>query len=202
MAFELPSLPYEFNALEPYMDSKTVEIHYTKHHKGYADKLNKTLEKYPELFEKTPEKLLININEIPDEIKTKVRNFGGGVVNHNIFWKVMCPANKSGECSGEILNKINENFVSFTEFKKQFTEKATTLFGSGYCWLVVNQEGNLEIMTTKDQDSPLSIGKKPILVIDVWEHAYYLKYQNRRPDFIEAFWSLINWDKVDELLKE
>lgn len=193
----LPKLPYAFSALEPYMDAKTVEIHYTKHHQTYLDKLNSALERHPALFEKSAEELISNLNSIPTDIKNPVRNFGGGFVNHNVFWEVMAP-NSGGHPKGKIAEAINRNFGSYEEFKKQFTEKATTLFGSGYCWLVLS-EGTLEIMTTKDQDSPLSVGKKPILVIDVWEHSYYLKYQNRRAEYIEAWWSLVNWKKVDEL---
>ncbi|MEK6908856.1 MAG: superoxide dismutase [Nanoarchaeota archaeon] len=194
----LPKLPYAFDALEPYMDAKTVEIHYSKHHQTYCDKLNVALEKHPELFDKTVEELVANLKVIPEDIRNAVRNFGGGFVNHNIFWEVMGPVSKDNHLKGKIIEKINRDFGSFDEFKKQFTEKATTLFGSGYCWLVLS-DGKLEIMTTKDQDSPLSVGKKPVLVIDVWEHSYYLKYQNRRSEFIEAWWNLINWNRVNEL---
>ncbi len=193
---ELPALPYAFNALEPYMDAKTVEIHWGKHHKTYVDKLNSALEKHPELFEKSVEKLLKNLNAVPEDIRTAVRNFGGGHANHSLFWEVM--TGKKMEYKGKVLDKIKKDFGSFSEFQKQFTDKATTLFGSGYCWLVVS-DGKLEIMTTKDQDSPLSVGKKPILVIDVWEHSYYLKYQNRRAEYVEAWWNLVNWKRVEEL---
>ena len=194
---QLPKLLYSFDALEPYMDSKTVELHYTKHHQGYCDKFNLALEKHPKLFEKNAEELLSNLNIIPEDIKKQVINFGGGYVNHNIFWECMAP-HSINKIKGKILESINKNFGSFEEFKKQFTEKAITLFGSGYCWLVTNQNDKLEIITTKDQESPLSIGKKPVLVIDVWEHAYYLKYQNRRAEFIEAWWNIVNWQKVEE----
>ncbi len=192
----LLKLPYSFDALEPYMDARTVEIHYSKHHQTYCDKLNLALEKHPALFEKSVEELLIDLDKMPADIKTAIRNFGGGFVNHNVFWEVM--AGKKTECSGKILTAINKDFGSFDEFRKQFTASATTLFGSGYTWLV--KHGNkLEIMNTKDQDSPLTVGKKPLLVIDVWEHSYYLKYMNKRADFIEAWWNLVNWDKVNEL---
>lgn len=193
----LPKLPYAFDALEPYMDSKTVEIHYSKHHQTYCDKLNLALEKHPDLFDKDVEELLTGLDKVPKDIQTAVRNFGGGYVNHNLFWECMHPASKSAP-KGKIVEKINKDFGSFEEFKKQFTQHATTLFGSGYTWLV-ESNGKLEIINTKDQDSPLSVGKKPLLVIDVWEHAYYLKYQNRRAEFIESWWNIVNWKKVEEL---
>ncbi|MEK6915307.1 MAG: superoxide dismutase [Nanoarchaeota archaeon] len=192
----LLKLPYSFDALEPYMDAKTVEIHYSKHHQGYCDKLNIALEKHPSLFDKSVEELLADLDNVPADIKTAVRNFGGGYVNHNVFWE--CMSSKGTECSGEILNAINRDFGSFDEFKKQFTSSAVSLFGSGYTWLVIDKHNKLEIINTKDQDSPLTLGKKPILVIDVWEHAYYLKYMNKRADFIEAWWHLVNWEKVEK----
>jgi superoxide dismutase, Fe-Mn family len=200
MVYKLPELPYGFDALEPYMDAKTVEIHYGKHHKGYCDKLNIALEKHPELFKKKVEELLTDLDSVPEDVKKAVRNFGGGFVNHNMFWACMkFNSGSENKPSGKILEAINKDFGNFDAFKEKFTASAATLFGSGYCWLVVNFENKLEIITTKDQDSPLSIGKKPVLVIDVWEHAYYLKYQNKRPEFIEAWWNLVNWDKVEEL---
>lgn len=192
----LPKLPYSYDALEPYMDAKTVEIHYSKHHQTYCDKLNLALEKHPSLSDKKVEELLVNLDKVPKDIQNAVRNFGGGFVNHNMFWECMSNHSKSVP-KGKVIEKINKDFGSFDEFRKQFTQHATTLFGSGYTWLVLS-DGKLEIINTKDQDSPLSLGKKPILVIDVWEHAYYLKYQNRRAEFIEAWWSLINWKKVEE----
>ncbi len=195
----LPKLSYAFDALEPYMDAKTVEIHYSKHHQTYCDKLNLTLEKYPSLFEKKVEDLLKDLNSVHSDIQTAVRNFGGGFVNHNFFWEIMCPASLSGKCSGNLLKSIVRDFGSFSEFQKQFTEKSLALFGSGWVWLASDSKtNNLEIIPTKDQDSPLSIGKKPILVIDLWEHAYYLKYQNRRSEFIESWWNLINWNRVEK----
>jgi len=191
----LPKLPYAFDALEPYMDAKTVEIHYSKHHQTYCDKLNLALEKHPALFDKTVEELLIGLDKVPKDIQTAVRNFGGGYVNHNVFWECMRP--KKTEAHGKVLDAIKKDFGSFEEFKKQFTQNATTLFGSGYTWLVLSN-GKLEIINTKDQDSPLSVGKKPLLVIDVWEHAYYLKYQNRRAEFIENWWNMVNWKQVEK----
>jgi superoxide dismutase, Fe-Mn family len=192
----LPKLPYAFDALEPYMDAKTVELHYSKHHQTYCDKLNAALEKHPQLFDKSVEELLTNLNAVPEDIRTAVRNFGGGLANHNVFWE--CMAKGGGKAGGAILKRIEQDFGTFEEFRRQFTEKATTLFGSGYTWLVVGENDKLEIMNTKDQDSPLSVGKKPVLVIDVWEHAYYLKYQNRRAEFIEAWWNLVNWKQVEK----
>lgn len=194
----LPKLPYSFDALEPYMDAKTVELHYSKHHQGYCDKLNMALEKHPMLFDKKVEDLLSDLNSVPEDIRVAVRNFGGGFVNHNIFWDCMTSVSNSGKCTGKVLDAINRDFGGFDSFKEKFTDSATKLFGSGYCWLVSNSDGKLEIINTKDQDSPLSIGKKPVLVLDVWEHAYYLKYQNRRPEFIGAWWNLINWKQVEK----
>ena len=192
----LPKLPYAFDALEPYMDAKTVEIHYSKHHQTYCDKLNAALEKHPALSEKKVEELLVELDKMPADIKTAVRNFGGGYVNHNVFWECMSP--KKTEASGKVLAAINKDFGSYEEFHKQFTEKATTLFGSGYTWLVKDKSGKLEIVNTKDQDSPFSVGKTPVLVIDVWEHSYYLKHQNRRAEYITAWWSLVNWNQVEK----
>ena len=192
----LPKLPYAFDALEPYMDAKTVEIHYSKHHQTYCDKLNLALEKHPALFDRKVEELLVDLDKMPAEIKTAVRNFGGGYVNHNVFWECMAPHSKSAP-KGKIIEKINKDFGSFEEFRNQFTTHAASLFGSGYTWLVLS-DGKLEIMTTKDQDSPLTLGKKPLLVIDVWEHSYYLKYQNKRADYIEALWNVVNWGQVEK----
>ncbi len=193
----LPKLAYSFDELEPYMDSKTVEIHYSKHHQTYCDKLNLALEKHPLLFERSVEDLLTNLNSVPKDIQTAVRNFGGGFVNHNFFWKIL--SSKKQNCSGDLLEAITRDFGSLDEFKKQFTEKSIALFGSGWVWLTLDLKSKkLEITPTKDQDSPLSIGKKPLLVIDLWEHAYYLKYQNRRAEFIENWWNLVNWNIVEK----
>jgi len=195
---ELPALPYAFDALEPYMDAKTVEIHWGKHHKTYVDKLNLALDKYPGLFDKSVEDLISDLDSMPSDIKTAVRNFGGGHTNHSFFWPCMAPK-AGGIPSGKIADAIKKDFGSFDEFKKLFTDKAVTLFGSGYAWLVVRDGDKLEIMTTKDQDSPLSLGKKPILVIDLWEHSYYILYNWRRAEYVEAWWNLVNWKKVEEL---
>ncbi len=197
MKHELPKLNFEYNALEPCMDAKTVEIHYTKHHQGYINKLNAALEKHPKLFEKSVEELLSDLNSLPVDIKKAVINHGGGHANHSLFWQVL--GRPKQECKGRILKAIEKEFGSFTAFKEKFSEMSANFFGSGWVWLVVNEENNLEIISTANQDSPLSINKKPILVIDLWEHAYYLKYQNRRPEYIEAFRSIINWEEVEEL---
>ncbi|MGV8142756.1 MAG: superoxide dismutase [Candidatus Pacearchaeota archaeon] len=194
----LPALPYAVDALEPYMDAKTVEIHHGKHHKTYVDKLNLALEKHPTLFDKPIEELLTHLDKVPEDIRTAVRNAGGGHANHKLFWEILSPHKQ--EAHGKILDAIVDSFGSFEEFKKQFSEKSLAFFGSGWVWLVVDlKTKKLEIACTGNQDTPLSSGKQPVLVIDLWEHAYYLKYQNRRNEFIEAWWNLINWKRVTEL---
>jgi Fe-Mn family superoxide dismutase len=199
MPHELPKLAYSYDSLEPFIDAKTMEIHYSKHHKTYVDKLNAALEKHPEFQKKKVEDLLMGLNKVPEDIRTAVRNHGGGVFNHNFFWQIL---KKGTKPKAEIEKAIIKKFGSFDEFKKQFTDKATTLFGSGWTWLVMNNKKELEIMQTSNQDSPISQGKIPLITIDVWEHAYYLKYQNRRAEYIEAFFNVINWDKVNELYKK
>ena len=196
MKHELPKLEYAYDALEPYIDAKTMEIHHSRHHQTYVDKLNKALDGYEELQKKTAEELIKNIDKIPEKIRTAVRNHGGGVVNHNLFFNIL---RKDVKISGNILREIEKEFGGFDEFKKMFSESAMSVFGSGWAWLVLNKEGKLEIVKTANQDSPLTIGKIPLLAIDVWEHAYYLKYQNRRADYVDAFFNVINWDKVNEL---
>jgi len=195
MAFELPPLPYDYDSLEPYIDEETMKIHHDKHHKAYTDKLNVAIEGNKDLQNKSAEEILTNINEVPPEIKQAVINNGGGYVNHSFFWEIL---EKDKEFSGEIAEAINSKFGGFEGFKEEFKKAATTLFGSGWTWLVLNK-GELEIIQTKNQDSPLSLGKTPLIALDVWEHAYYLKYQNKRPDYIEAFFNVINWEKVNEL---
>lgn len=195
MKYKLPELGYAYDALEPYIDAKTMEIHYSRHHQAYVDKLNSVLEKYPELQEKSAEKLIKGLVSLPEEIKTGVRNFGGGHVNHSFFWQIL---KKDIKMSGEIAKKIEGEFGGFDKFKEKFSNSAVSLFGSGWTWLVLHN-GKLEIVTTVNQDSPLSIGKTPLLVIDVWEHSYYLKYQNKRADYVEAFFNIIDWEKVNEL---
>lgn len=197
--YTLPKLKYELNALEPYIDRETMALHYGKHHQTYCDKLNGALEKYPELAEKLAEELLKELNNLPEEIRKSVQNFGGGFVNHNFFWSILRkPEEGNNLPMGELAQKIDQQFGNFDFLKKQLSDKALGLFGSGWAWLVVNQVGALEITTTANQDSPLSLGKRPLLTIDVWEHAYYLKYQNRRAEFIEALWSVFNWRKIEE----
>ncbi len=199
MAHALPELNYGYNELEPHIDTKTMEIHHTKHHQTYINNLNVALENYPELFEKTVEDLLINLENIPESIRVAVRNGGGGHANHSLFWRTIGP-NSGGTPSGQILAKINESFGDFENFKKDFGEKATKQFGSGWGWLCQDKSGKLVTMSTPNQDSPLSAGLNPLLGIDVWEHAYYLNYQNKRPDYINAFWNIINWNEVEKNL--
>ncbi|MBW7996350.1 MAG: superoxide dismutase [Candidatus Glassbacteria bacterium] len=191
---QLPDLEYAFDALEPHIDARTMEIHHGKHHQGYADKLNAALEGHPELQAKSVEKLLAELNSLPESIRTAVRNNGGGHANHSLFWPVL---KKGVSLAGPVADAINSAFGGFDEFKARFSAAAAGQFGSGWAWLVVG-EGGLEVVATANQDSPLTSGKTPILGIDVWEHAYYLNYQNRRPDYIENFFSVINWDRVNE----
>ena len=198
---ELPKLSYSYSALEPFIDTKTMEIHHTKHHQAYVDKLNLALEKHQELFDKDLKELIKNINLIPEDIRTAVKNHGGGHLNHSLYWQIMTPNEKERKFEGKISEKIIKTFGSFEEFKKKLTEAALGLFGSGWAWLVLNN-GNLEIITTPNQDSPLMQNKTPILGIDVWEHAYYVKHQNRRNEYVEAFFNIINWKKVNELFEK
>lgn len=196
MPYTLPDLPYAYDALEPYIDEETMHFHHDKHHNTYVTNLNAAIEKHPELGEKTVEALLADIDSIPEDIRGAVRNNGGGHANHSFFWKVMAP-HAGGEPTGSIKDAIEAAFGSFDAFKTEFNAAATTRFGSGWAWLVVNK-GKLEVMSTGNQDSPLSEGKIPVLGLDVWEHAYYLKYKNVRPDYISAFWNLVNWDQVNK----
>ena len=198
MAFELPALPYAYDALEPHIDAKTMEIHHGKHHAAYVNNLNAALEKHPELAEKSLEELLSAVDALPADIRNAVRNNGGGHANHALFWQLMS-AKGGGEPEGRLAKAINETFGSFDEFKKQFAAAAATRFGSGWAWLVLNREGKLEVTSTPNQDPPIMEGKFPILGLDVWEHAYYLNYQNRRPDYVQAFFNVVNWDKVADL---
>lgn len=198
MKHELPKLPYKYDALEPYIDAKTMEIHYTKHHQAYVDKLNAALEKYPELQKKKVEELLRDLNNVPEDIRTAVRNHGGGHVNHSLFWELL---KKDVKFEGQIAKAINESFGNFDEFKKKFTEAALGRFGSGWAWLVLGN-GKLEVISTANQDSPLVEGKHLILGLDVWEHAYYVKYFWDRKAYVEAFWNVVNWKKVEELYKK
>ncbi len=194
MAFELPKLAYAYDALEPHIDARTMEIHHTKHHQTYITNLNNVVEKTPELQGKSLEELLGGINSLPEAVRGVVRNHGGGTHNHNLFWEIMGP-NAGGAPSGDLAKAIDASFKSFDDFKTEFTAAATTRFGSGWAWLVKKGSG-LAVISTANQDSPLMDGLTPILGLDVWEHAYYLNYQNRRPDYITAFWNVINWDAV------
>ena len=200
MAYELPELNYSFDALEPYIDAQTMEIHYSKHHQTYITNLNKALDSYPELFEKNIEDLLVNLDQIPESIRVAVRNGGGGHYNHSLFWETIGPKTEN-KISEKMNFLISESFDSFNNFKAEFTEKATKQFGSGWGWLAQDNGGKLVTLSTPNQDTPLSSGLNPILGIDVWEHAYYLNYQNRRPDYINAFWEIINWEAVESKLK-
>jgi Fe-Mn family superoxide dismutase len=201
MAFTLPPLPYPADALEPHIDKATMEIHHGKHHGAYVTNLNKALESAPDLQSKTIEELLAgNLAAVPEAIKTAVRNNGGGHANHSLFWNLLS-AKGGGAPKGEIENVITATFGGFDSFKEKFNAAATTRFGSGWAWLVKGKDGKFEILSTANQDSPLMDGKKPILGLDVWEHAYYLKYQNRRPEYIAAWWNVVNWDEVNKQLK-
>ncbi len=194
--FTTPPLPYAYDALEPYIDKQTMEIHHDKHHAAYTKKLNAAIAKHPKLFSMAPDVLLKDLSVVPGEIRTAVRNNGGGHVNHALFWEIMGPT-AGGEPTGDLAEAIKKSFGSFESFKEKFEEKATTQFGSGWSWLTV-AKGELMVEQTANQDSPLSQGRTPILALDVWEHAYYLKYQNKRPDYINAWWKVVNWPAVAE----
>ncbi|HHO56836.1 MAG TPA: superoxide dismutase [Trueperaceae bacterium] len=197
MAFQLPELGFAYDALEPHIDAKTMEIHYTKHHAGYTNNLNAALEKHPELADVSLEKLLRNIHSLPNHITKAVRNNGGGYANHSLFWQIINP-NDKGRLSGPLLAAINDKFGSVDIFKEGFSKTAATRFGSGWAWLVVDAFGELDLYSTANQDSPFYSNHTPILGLDVWEHAYYLNYQNRRPDYISAFWNVVNWNQVEK----
>ena len=199
MAFELPKLSYAYNALEPHIDARTMEIHNTKHHQAYIDKLNAAV-KGTKFEPMDVNEILEKINDVPESIRMAVRNHGGGHSNHALFWQVMVP-NAGGQPSGKVADAINQVFGSFDKFKEEFSNAAAARFGSGWAWLVANK-GKLEVYSTANQDSPLMEGKKPILGLDVWEHSYYLLYQNRRPDYVKAFWNVVNWKKVNELFEK
>ena len=195
-AYKLPDLPYAFDALEPHIDARTMEIHHDRHHQGYVNKANAALEG-TDMADKPVEEVLKNIDNVPAEKKQAVINNGGGHANHSLFWTVMSP-DGGGEPTGDLAAAIKSTFGSFNDFKEEFTNAAKTRFGSGWAWLVVNKSGDLEVLSTANQDNPYMDGLTPILGIDVWEHAYYLKYQNKRPDYISAFWNVINWDQVSK----
>jgi Fe-Mn family superoxide dismutase len=197
MAHELPPLPYDFSALEPHIDTQTMQIHHGKHHQAYVTNLNAALEKHPNLQGKSAEDLVRDLGSVPEDIRTVVRNNGGGHVNHTMFWKMMAP-NAGGAPTGAVADAIKASFGGFDAFKEQFAKAGVGRFGSGWAWLI-DSKGKLSIESTANQDNPISEGKKPILGLDVWEHAYYLKYQNRRPDYINAWWNVVNWAEVNRL---
>jgi len=200
MKFELPKLPYPYDALEPYIDARTMEIHHAKHHQTYVTKLNEALAKHPELEGKPLEELLRSLDSIPEDIRTAVRNHGGGHYNHSLFWRTMCPPTLSSSKGGPenaLAEAMNKSFGNFAKFREEFTKAAMGVFGSGWAWLLADGNG-VSITTTPNQDSPLTKGQRAILGLDVWEHAYYLKYQNRRPDYIEAWWNVVNWSEAEK----
>ncbi|QVK17486.1 superoxide dismutase [Mycoplasmatota bacterium] len=202
MKFELPKLPYAYDALEPSIDALTVEIHYDRHHRGYKNKLNTALEKHSEFGSgKSIEELLSEVNEIPEDIRQAVINTGGGYYNHNLYWSILTPNGKN-KPTGILLEAIESTFGSFDEFKEKVNQSANTLFGSGWAFVVVNKNKELEVVKSANQNSPLSDGKTPILAIDVWEHAYYLNYQNKRPDYVNAIWDIFNWNEIERLYEE
>ncbi len=195
MPYKLPKLPYEYNALEPYIDTRTMTVHYRMHHAAYVDKLNKALEGYDDLQGKSVYALLYDLDAVPKEIRTAVRNNGGGHANHSLFWPSLSPKG-GGAPDGGLAELVESAFSSLDSFKEQFTQAALTLFGSGWTWLCVDADGNALIKTTPNQDNPISEGLFPLLGLDVWEHAYYLNYENRRPDYVAAWWNVVNWDNV------
>ncbi len=195
MPYELPKLLYDYSALEPHIDARTMEIHHTKHHQTYVNNLNAAIEKHPEQGERSLTDMLKDLNSVPEDIRGAVRNSGGGHANHSLFWEIMCPG--GGEPSGDLLEAINSSLGSLDAFKEEFAKAAATRFGSGWAWLSLEGSGKLVVSSTPNQDNPVSEGLKPILGLDVWEHAYYLNYQNRRPDYIAAWWNVVNWDQVE-----
>ena len=197
MAYTLPTLSYAYNALEPHIDARTMEIHHTKHHQAYINNVNNAIKGKADLEAKSVEDLIANLSAVPEDIRNVVRNNGGGQANHTFFWTIIGP-NCGGAPIGKIAEAITKEFGSFDAFKEKFAAAATTRFGSGWAWLSLTKEGKLEVSSTANQDSPLMEGKVPLLGIDVWEHAYYLNYQNRRPDYIAAFWNIVNWQEVDK----
>lgn len=193
--YTLPALPYSYDALEHYIDAATMEIHHTKHHQTYVDKLNAALEKHPEIMDLPLEELLKNLEQVPEDIRTAVRNHGGGHLNHSLWWNIL-KINENGQPSGALAEAINRDLGGFVAFQETFNQAATNQFGSGWAWLSLTPENKLIVHATSNQDTPLLQGYRPLLGLDVWEHAYYLKYQNKRPDYITAFWNIINWEEV------
>lgn len=198
MTFELPPLPYGYDALEPYIDAQTMQLHHDKHHNTYVTALNKALEGQPQLAARSIEQILENLEEVPEDIRTAVRNNGGGHANHSMFWRLMKPQGSEAP-KGELLHRLESTFGSLDNFKTAFNDAATKRFGSGWAWLFIDKDGKLQITSSANQDSPLSNAVYPLLGLDVWEHAYYLKYQNRRPEYLSAWWNVVNWEEVDRL---
>ncbi|HEY8833409.1 MAG TPA: superoxide dismutase [Gemmatimonadaceae bacterium] len=200
MAFTLPPLPYDFAALEPHIDARTMEIHHGKHHQTYVNNLNAAIEKAPELGKKSLDDLIRNVNSLPEAVRTPIRNNGGGHWNHSMFWQIMAPK-AGGEPGGKLGQAITSTFGDFAKFREQFSAAGVGRFGSGWAWLI-NTGGKLTISSTPNQDNPLMEGQKAIMGLDVWEHAYYLKYQNRRPDYIQAWWNVVNWKEIEKRYAE
>src|SRR6185312_8657063 len=196
-AFEVPPLPYDYNALEPYIDTQTMQLHHDKHHAAYVNNLNAALQNAPQLASLAIDDLIRRISDVPESIRTAVRNNGGGHLNHTMFWQIMTP-NGGGAPSGELGNAINSTFGSFDQFKAAFNDAGVKRFGSGWAWLILDASGKLQVISTANQDSPLIDGNYPIMGNDVWEHAYYLKYQNRRPDYLNAWWNVVNWNEINK----
>lgn len=195
MAFEVPPLPYDYNALEPYIDTQTMQLHHDKHHAAYVNNLNAALQNQAQLASWTVEDLVRRINDVPESIRTAVRNNAGGHINHSMFWQIMKPSG-GGAPTGELATAIQQTFGSFDQFKSAFNDAGVKRFGSGWAWLVLDRSGKLQVISTANQDSPLMDGMYPVMGNDVWEHAYYLKYQNRRPDYLAAWWNVVNWDEI------
>lgn len=198
---ELPPLPYGYDALEPHIDAETMQFHHDKHHAAYVKNLNTALDKHPQLKDRPVEDLLRNLTSVPEDVRTTIRNNGGGHVNHKMFWEIMSP-NGGGEPTGAIAQAIQQNFGSFADFKKQFNEAGSQRFGSGWAWLVRSNDGKLSVMSTANQDSPFMEGMYPIMGNDVWEHAYYIKYRNRRAEYLDAWWNVLNWDEINKRLAQ
>jgi len=198
MAYEVPPLPYAYNALEPHIDEQTMHLHHDKHHAAYVTKLNGAVEKYPDLGKKSAEDLVRNLSTVPEDVRGVVRNNGGGHVNHTMFWEIM--GGKGGNPSGAVADAINKTFGNFDAFKEKFEAAGVNQFGSGWAWLVRTKSGEFKIVSTPNHDNPMTTGDFPVLGNDVWEHAYYLKYQNRRPDYLKAWWNVVNWDEVNKRL--
>jgi len=195
MAYELPPLPYDYNALEPHIDEETMHLHHDKHHQAYVNNVNTALQGQSQFENMSVDDLMRNLNSVPDAIRTAVRNNGGGHANHSMFWQIMKP-NGGGEPTGDLANAISSAFGSFDQFKAAFNDAGAKRFGSGWAWLVIGPDGKLAVTSTANQDSPLTDGLFPVMGNDVWEHAYYLKYQNRRPDYLAAWWNVVNWDEI------